>query len=188
MRQIPEFIIQNMVDGHLSGSLKDWLWVSTSRDTVNLYNTETGYFETNIYGEGLQGALKKMYDTIVGLENLKKEGEKLKWCSQQEDKDRIKKDVRNVERENTIGRAGIDLVILTSSFKSHQQFKFYLSQDKRKTTCVIHDDHTDEYLVGRSYVSKGDKRAFAIGAIIALRRALNLPVPKEYLNLPKEGE
>ena len=129
-----------------------------------------------------------MYDRITELENAKDANAKHTECPQQEDKYRTERSVVQHDRKKIIGQAIRDLKVLTDSLDTACDVSFYESEDGRKTTCVIFNRRTNDYSVGRAYLSKDDKREYEIGAVIALRRASNMPVPKEYLNLPKEGE
>jgi hypothetical protein len=100
--------------------------------------------------------------------------------------ERAKADVAELER---IGRSTWDdLPAKSPFFERYYRVKFYVNRDKRAVTAVVHGYNKGEKSVGVAKCAPGDVFNAHIGRAIALRRALGLPVPDEYLNAPQPTE
>lgn len=123
--------------------------------------------------------------------------------AQEEVRERRKKSPQQI-RDEIVERAKADVAALTvkiggdwrgSDIPAHREcgaltVKFVVNRDKRKVTALLHFKHVAEAIaeVGRAKCAPNDVFNAHIGKAIAVRRALGLEVPAEYLSVPSPTE
>jgi hypothetical protein len=95
-------------------------------------------------------------------------------------------------RDEIVERAKRDVAYYASIYGYSQAgyyVDFVVNREKRTIVALIRDPLTDEVFArGIAKCAPGDVFNAHIGRAIALRRALGLPVPDEYLNAPQPTE